>query len=67
MENLEKYLDSIGEKGSLERLEAIALLNLGERSKSADIAVKKRKRRKELINIGLSLYIARIIVNQEYN
>ena len=33
MESIEKYLDSIGEKGSIQRLEVIATMNFGEEVK----------------------------------
>lgn len=42
--DLEKYFNSIGEKGSIERLEAIACAGLGERSEAAQRVIQKRKR-----------------------
>lgn len=40
--DLEKYFNSVGEKGSIDRLQAIADANLGERSEAAQRAVNKR-------------------------
>ena len=48
MESIEKYLDSIGEKGSIQRLEVIATMNFGERSEAARRVCEKRYRRKKL-------------------
>lgn len=61
----EKYLDSIGAKSSTERLAAIASLNLGERSEAAARVLKKRQRRRELMNKGLTFEEACMIVNEE--
>jgi hypothetical protein len=63
--NVEKYLDSIGAKSSAERLAAIAGLNLGERSEAAARVIRKRQRRRELMNKGLSFAEACVIVNEE--
>jgi hypothetical protein len=65
MENLEKYLDSIGEKSSTQRLGVIATMNLGERSEAARRVCEKRYRRKELMDMGLSFENAVLIVNKE--
>lgn len=65
MENIEKYLDSIGEKSSTERLGVIASMNLGNRSEAARRACEKRYRRKELMDKGLSFEYAVLIVNRE--
>lgn len=65
MENIEKYLDSIGEKSSTERLGVIASMNLGNRSEAARRVCEKRYRRKELMNKGLSFEYAVLIVNRE--
>jgi hypothetical protein len=65
MENIEKYLDSIGEKSSTERLEVIASMNLGNRSEAARRVCEKRYRRKELMDKGLSIEYAVLIVNRE--
>jgi len=63
--DVEKYLDSIGAKSSAERLAAIAGLNLGERSEAAARVLKKRQRRRELMDKGLSFTEACMIVNEE--
>ena len=67
MENLEKYLDSIGEKGSIQRLEVIATMGLGKRSDAARRVCEKRYRRKELMEMCLSYENAVLIVNREYS
>lgn len=67
MENIEKYLDSIGEKGSIQRLEVIASMDLGKRSDAARRVCEKRYRRKELMGMGLSYENAVVIVNMEYS
>jgi hypothetical protein len=63
--DVEKYLDSIGTKSRAERLAAIAGLNLGERSEAAARVLKKRQRRRELMNKGLTFEEACMIVNEE--
>jgi len=65
MENLEKYLDSIGEKGSIQRLEVISSMDLGERSDAARRVCEKRYRRRELMDMGLSYENAVLIVNRD--
>ena len=65
MESVEKYLDSIGEKSSTQRLEVIASMNLGNRSEAARRVCEKRYRRKELMDKGLSFENAVLIVNRE--
>jgi hypothetical protein len=67
MKNIEKYLDSIGEKSSTERLGVIASMNLGNRSEAARRVCEKRYRRKELMDKGLSFEYAVLIVNKENN
>jgi hypothetical protein len=67
MENIEKYLDSIGKKSSTERLGVIASMNLGNRSEAARRVCEKRYRRKELMDKGLSFEYAVLIVNKENN
>ena len=67
MENLEKYLDTIGEKGSIQRLEVIASMDLGMRSEAARRVCEKRYRRKELMDMGLSYENSVLIVNREYS
>ena len=67
MENLEKYLDTIGEKGSIQRLEVIASMDLGMRSEAARRVCEKRYRRKELMDMVLSYENSVLIVNREYS
>lgn len=67
MESLEKYFDSIGQKGSIERLAAISTSNLGLRSDAASRVCEKRYRRQELMQSGLSCENAVLIVNRESN
>ena len=66
-QNLEKYLDSIGEKGTIQRLKAISSMDLGKRSDAARRVCEKRSRRKELMDMGLSYENAILIVNREYS
>lgn len=63
--DVEKYLDSIGAKSDTERLSAIASLNLGERSEAAARVIRKRQRRRELMDKGLSFAEACMLVNIE--
>ena len=63
--DVERYLDSIGAKSDSERLAAIAGLNLGERSEAAARVIRKRQRRRELMNKGLTFEEACMIVNEE--
>lgn len=65
MKEVEKYLDSIGPKGSDERLQAIASMALGERSEAAKRVIDKRHRRLELINNGIDVETVKIIVAHE--
>jgi hypothetical protein len=65
MNNIEQYLDTIGEKGSSKRLEIIAILNLHARSEAARRVLNKRNRRKELMDKGLSFEESVLIVNNE--
>lgn len=67
MDNLEKYLDGFGEKGSLNRLKAIASLNLGQRSDIAKKVISKRFRRKEIMDLGFTFEQSVLIVNNEFN
>ena len=60
---LETYLDSIGPVGSTKRLEAIAGLNLGERSEAAKRVLKRRAYRRDLMAKGLTREEASIIVS----
>ena len=64
-ESIEDYLDSNWEKGSTERLEIIASMNLGNRSEAARRASEKRYRRKELMDMGLSFEDAVLIINKQ--
>ncbi len=66
MNQVEKYLDTLGEKGSLPRLEAIASMDLGKRSDAARVVCEKRYRRRELMSKGLSYENSVLIVNEEY-
>ena len=65
MEDLNKYLDSVGEPGSESRLSVIQSLNLGERSEAAKRCLEKRYRRLELMSMGHSFEISCLIVNNE--
>ena len=65
MKQLEEYLDSIGKKGDIKRLEAIASMDLGLRSEAASRACENRYRRKELMNRGFSHSESIIIFNYE--
>ena len=60
---IETYLDSIGPIGSTKRLEAIAVLNLGERSEAAKRVLKRRAYRLDLMSKGLTRDEASIIVS----
>ncbi len=62
--NINEYLDSIGAKSDAERLAAIASMNLGERSEAAARVLKKRQRRRELMNKGLTFEEACMIVTE---
>lgn len=55
MENLNELLNSIGEPGSRKRLEAIAALNLGERSEAAKRVLIKRENELKNKNNPLNL------------
>jgi len=60
---IETYLDSLGEKGCIERIEAISRLNLGERSEAAQRVCEKRSIRQEWMDKGLTFEQACLIVN----
>lgn len=51
---LETYLDSIGPIGSTKRLEAIATLDLGERSRAAKRVLARRTYRLNLMSQGFT-------------
>jgi len=61
--DIEQYLDTIGEFGSTSRLVAINNLNLGERSEAAKRVMWKRSDRVEFMNYGMTFEEACIIVN----
>lgn len=63
MNKVDEYLNSIGPQGSIQRLEAIANLQLGQRSIAANKALEKRHYRKELMDKGFSCQEAMLICN----
>ena len=64
--SIEKQITKYVEDKGCSRLEAIASMNLGERSKAAERALKNRARRKELIiDYNFDFDIACLIINQE--
>jgi hypothetical protein len=65
--NIEGKLNLIGEQGTLPRLEAIASMNLGERSEAANRVILKRTMRKELMDKGLGFEHACLIVDNNLN
>lgn len=65
MNNFKDFLDAIGHPGSINRLQAIASSNLGERSDAAYRAINKRNQRKELMDKGLSFEDACLVVNHK--
>lgn len=65
MNLLNEYLDTLGEIGSMKRIEVISNLNLGERSHAAKLVIEKRSRRIELMEKGLTFEHACLIVNSE--
>jgi hypothetical protein len=62
--SINNYINSIGSMGSPERLQAIANLDLGERSESAKRVLEKRCFRKDLIDKGLTFENVCLIVNK---
>lgn len=64
---MEEYLNQFGDKGSIERLRVISVMNLDERSKAASLVIQKRERRKEIIDMGLGFENAVLIVNREFS
>ena len=60
---IETYLDSLGEKGCIERMETISRLELGERSEAAQRVSEKRSIRKEWMDKGLTFEQACLMVN----
>lgn len=65
--DIEQYLDSVGEIGSMERLKAISVLGLGERSEAAKRVIDRREIRKYYMQRGLTFEQANIIVKSEYD
>lgn len=63
MKNVEEYLNSVGEKGSEERLKAISDLNLGERSEAAKRVLEKRRMRREYVSKGLTMEQSRFLID----
>jgi hypothetical protein len=53
------------EKQIIERMDAIASLNLGERSMAAERASRNRARRKELMEYDMDFETACLVVNKE--
>lgn len=64
---IEEYLDSVGNIGSLERLKAIASLDLGKRSEAAQRVVNKRYQRLYYKSIGLSDEHARLLTSKDFD
>ena len=65
MMNIEKQIIKRMEDCGYTRLEAIASMNLGERSKAAARALANRARRKELMEYGMDFETACLVVNKE--
>lgn len=63
--NIEKQIIKRMEEYGYTRLEAIASMNLGERSEAAKRALAKRARRRELMEYGMDFETACLIVNYE--
>lgn len=61
----EKQIKKRMEQYGYNRLDAIASMNLGERSEAARRASRNRMRRKELMEYGITFETACLIVNQE--
>jgi hypothetical protein len=66
-QEINDLIEKSGELGSIERLITISKLNLGQRSVSAKRCIKKRLRRKELMEGGFPKSITIVIVNKEFN
>lgn len=64
MMDIEKMIRDLQNRGYT-RLDAIASLNLGERSKAAARASSNRARRKELVELGVSFKTACAVVQAE--
>ncbi len=67
MDKIEEILDKIGVLGSINRIEAIQFMNLGERSDAAKRVINKRYWRKELMDKGLTFEESCLTINNYYN
>ena len=63
--NIEKQIIKRMEDYGYTRLDAIASMNLGERSKAAERASANRARRRELMECGMDFATACLVVNKE--
>jgi len=63
--NIEKQIVKRMEDYGYTRLDAIASMNLGERSKAAERASANRTRRKELMEYDMDFETACLVVNKE--
>jgi len=63
--NIEKQIIKRMEDYGYTRLDAIASMNLGERSEAAKRASANRARRKELMKDGMDFVTACLVVNKE--
>ncbi len=63
--NIEKQIIKRMEDYGYIRLDAIASMNLGERSKAAKRASANRARRRELMECGMDFATACLVVNKE--
>ena len=65
MMNIEKQIIKRMEDYGYTRLDAIASMNLGERSEAAKRASANRARRRELLEYGMDFATACLVVNKE--
>jgi ectoine hydroxylase-related dioxygenase (phytanoyl-CoA dioxygenase family) len=63
--DIEKQIIKRMEDTGYTRLDAIASMDLGERSEAAERASQNRARRKELMDFDMSFETACLVVNQE--
>ena len=63
--NIEKQIIKRMEDYGYTRLDAIASMNLGERSKAAKRASANRARRRKLVEYGMDFATACLVVNKE--
>ena len=63
--NIEKQIIKRMEDYGYTRLDAIASMNLGERSEAAKIASANRARRRKLVEYGMDFATACLVVNKE--